>query len=112
MGQIEDNWCSAMADEKDTFSLLAMPYQAFKFAPMYYRSGFILKASPETGVPKVQKIVVTAKDVPPEDIPYLEGLLKLVNSQLLFSQNQLDDFWTNLKPMIGCRILSIITYPF
>lgn len=82
----------AMADQKDTFLLLAMPYHEFKFAPMYFRSGFILKAAPSLGVPKTQKIAITAKAVPPSDIPYIEGLLKLDNDQLYLSARQREEF--------------------
>lgn len=82
----------AMADEKDTFLLLAMPYHQFRFAPMYFRSSFVLKAAPGLGVPKTQKIAVTAKAVPPADIPYIEGLLKMDNDQLYLSGRQLEEF--------------------
>lgn len=87
----------AMADEKDTFLLLAIPYHKFRFGPMYFRSGFILKGEPEYGIPQTQKIAITAKPVPEEDLPYMEGLLKLDNDQLYLSDRQMDIFLEKFK---------------
>lgn len=81
-----------MTDEKDTFLMLSFPYHQFRFAPMYFRTGYILKASPTLGVPKAQKIAINAEPVAPLDIPYVEGLLKMDNDQLYLSRRQVDDF--------------------
>jgi hypothetical protein len=82
----------AMADELGAFAMVAIPYQAFNFAPMYYRSGFLLESKPSLHVPKVHKIAITAKPVPEEDMPYIWGLLKLDYGQIYLSERQLEEF--------------------
>lgn len=82
----------AMSDEKDSFLLMAIPYHRFKFAPMYFRTGFIVKSDPELGVPKTKKIAITAKPLPGGDLIYMKGLLKLDNNQLYLSERQLRTF--------------------
>ncbi|MBR2047607.1 MAG: hypothetical protein IJ960_03330 [Oscillospiraceae bacterium] len=82
----------AMADELGSFAMVTIPYQVFHYAPMYFRSGFVLEGKPTLQVPKVQKIAITAKPVPPEDLPYVKGLLKLDYGQLYLSDRQLEEF--------------------
>ena len=72
----------AMTDKEHTFLMLAMSYHKFKAAPMYFRTGYILKASSIHAIPKTHKIAITAKPVYPEDIPYMEGLLKMDSDQI------------------------------
>jgi hypothetical protein len=83
----------AMSDERDElFGLLHFHYTPFRFAAMYYRSGFWLRSNPGNHRPQLQKVIITARALEESELPYVKGLLKLDSKQLMLTQRQVDIF--------------------
>lgn len=106
----------AMTDELDYMIYLYFPYQAFNFAPMFFRAGLMVGVDNETGYPQAQKIAITSRELSPEELPYVRGLLKTGGKQITISPSQLnrfletfrdypwmEDFRTNILPVLQER---------
>ncbi len=102
----------AMTDEVDEFAFLTFPYAPFHFLPMYFRSGLMVCTAPETKYPIAQRVAIVARDLEPEELPYVWGLLKTDGKQILLTQKQyalflekfrdypwMRDFEAHYKPM-------------
>lgn len=101
-----------MADETDSLAILTFKHTPFKFAPCYFRPGFLIKSSPETHYPQLQMVSIVSREIPENELAYTRGLLKLNGKQLMLTQRQLDlfkeehkneswmpDFLRNYEPM-------------
>lgn len=87
----------AMTDEKETLIVLMIPHKAFKFAPMYFRSGLLMYTSSANSCPTVQKVAITADSIEEKDLPYVKGFLKLDSDRIILSEEQLKRFKTQFK---------------
>ena len=77
-----------MTDERNTFAFLSFSHTRFNFAPMYFRSGLLVSSAPETKYPIAQRVAIVARELRPEEIPYVWGLLKTGGKQLLLTEQQ------------------------
>lgn len=77
-----------MTDAYNAFAFLTFPYMHFNFSPMYFRSGLLVSAAPETKYPIAQRVAISARELTVEEIPYVWGLLKTDGKQVIMTQNQ------------------------
>ena len=82
----------AMTDDQDAMIFLTFAYTPFNATPMYFRSGLLISAQFEPRSPQVQRVALVARDLSGEELPYVQGLLKSMDKQILISQKQLDIF--------------------
>ena len=78
----------AMTDEKDTLVYLTFPYDKYNFSPMYFRSGLLIRVRSHGKIPVAQRIAIVARELTPEEMPYVFGVLKTGGKQLLLTEQQ------------------------
>ena len=102
---------------------ITFPYTVFKYAPMYFRSATVVYTDAETGYPVVKRMVLTGRDMTEEEIPYVEGLLRIGGKRILMTPKQLEifqeqfrdypwmaDFTKNYLPMFDSHQLSFYCF--
>jgi len=77
-----------MTDEMNTFAFLTFSYTHFNFAPMYFRSGLLVSSAPESKYPIAQRVAISARELSPEELPYVWGLLKTGGKRVLLTEPQ------------------------
>lgn len=86
-----------MTDSTEAIIYLTFAYTHFNYAPMYFRSALLISREPETLCPQVQRVAIVARELDEDELPYVKGLLKTDDKQLLISQKQLDVFLENFR---------------
>ena len=91
LSQADQSVYLAMVDHQDSMIFLTFPYVQFT-SPMYFRPGLLISTQFEPKHPQVQKVAIVARELDEDELPYVKGLLKTDDKQLLISQKQLDRF--------------------
>lgn len=87
----------AMKDERGSMLYLTFPYTSFDYAPMYFRSATLITTDLDTGYPQAQKAAITAREMTPEEIPYIEGIIRTGGKRVQVSQKQLEIFMETFR---------------
>ena len=82
----------ALKDSQGSMLYLTFPYTPFGVAPMYFRSATLITTDWDTGYPQAQKVAITAREMTPEEIPYIEGIIRTGGKRIMISQKQLSIF--------------------
>ncbi len=81
-----------MEGKKHELAFLCFAYEPFQSGDMYYRSGLLLRATPRTKTPQVQKIVITAHELSEDTMPYVKGVLAISGERIVLTDSQLQHF--------------------
>lgn len=114
---------AALVDQTDSLIYLTFSHTPFSFAPMYFRSALLVSTEAETKAPQVQRVAIVARDLTPEELPYIQGLLKTTGKQLMLTQRQLElfqekfadypwmeDFKTNYLPIFETHLRPVYCF--
>lgn len=80
-----------MKDDNGAFAHLYFYYKPFN-ANMYFRQVLLVTKDPDHAAPLTQKIVLSHKEVPQWEIPYVEGILSDTGDLIVLTPKMLETF--------------------
>ncbi len=88
-----------MHDVKDRDATGILVFQHTDFSnnkPCFYRHGLFV-SSDHKKYPEVRKIVLTERELSKEDLPMVQGILKMTSRQVIMSEKQMQNFYDTYK---------------
>lgn len=73
--------------------ILCFQYKPYKTAEMYFRTGFLIMVNPSNAMPQMQKVVLSSRKLEVEELPYIEGLLKVSGDNIMLTQESMAELF-------------------
>lgn len=67
-------------------------YDFFPDAEMYFRTALLMSYHGKRDIPQVQKVAIVEKDMDKKDMAFIKGTLKMSDTNILITKEQLDAF--------------------
>lgn len=71
--------------------LLCFDYARYRRADMYFRMGLLVLVNPATKTPQVQKLIISSRELEPEELPYAEGLLRVSDDRIILTKEGMEE---------------------
>lgn len=78
-------------NELGYMQFLCFDYVKYRRAEMYFRMGLLVLVNPVTKTPQMQKLMISSRELEPEELPYVEGLLKVSNDQIILTEEGMEE---------------------
>lgn len=72
---------------------LCFDYAKYRRAEMYFRMGVLIVVNPVTKTPQVQKLIISSRELEPEEMPYAEGLLRISNDRIVLTEENMEEMF-------------------
>lgn len=73
--------------------ILCFDYVQYKRADMYFRAGFLVLVNPATKTPQFQKIILSSREFEPEELPYVEGFLRIAADKIVLTAEGMEELF-------------------
>lgn len=71
--------------------VLCFDYAKYKRADMYFRMGLLVLVNPATKTPQFQKLIISSRELEPEELPYAEGLLRVSGDRIVLTREGMEE---------------------